>query len=140
MTIPSAARAALLAVATSLMAMTGSVPAQAASSHHGTLPYETGCAASRQLVQNGVRAVPGGTIRVYYSPVCGTNWVEYRGIAQMSAKQVTSSLGYTREVDYTSYAYSKQVYAPGTSKIYVNVFGPGWSAGADCAVSCGPWH
>lgn len=136
MTVATATRATALAVVASFVTLAGAPSAEAAAWHQGTLPYETGCAASRMLVPNGTKAVPGGSLRVYYSQACGTNWVEYSGIAQMTAKEVTSSLGYTREVDYTGYAYSKQVYAPGNSKIQAGAFGPGWDIRATCQSSC----
>lgn len=124
-------------VATALLALGTASPANAAYSHHTKDPYSTGCAASKWALSS--KAVPGGTVTVMVSNACGTNWIEYRGKAQYTSKNLTSynygSPGYP-ETDTTAWAYSMQVYAPGTTSVTATVHGAGWTAWARCASTC----
>lgn len=127
------AAAALLLAATSL-------PASAAESHNNTLPYESGCAANKFVLST--YNIKGGTISVVYSRTCGTNWVEWNGPAIETTKTLRKSgsagaMVYTTpETDYTSWAYSRQLNAPGNTQIeaFVNVGGTAvWVA---CSATC----
>lgn len=136
-------RVALACIAASLSSWMGP-SAHAAVSHQNTDPYSTGCA--RDGYAFAAKAVPGGTVRVFVSPRCGTNWFEYQGTSQAVAKGIRSSYGTARtEVDTGTWSYSMQVYAPGaTAKVTLWVQGgaPGapvsqtWRYSATCSATC----
>lgn len=116
--------------------------ASAASWHTNTLPYETGCGGNvyRLSSQN----MGGGTATIVYSRTCGTNWIEYYGPARETVKNMWTSYGNVQtwnEWDYTRWAYSRQVYAPGNSSIvgfiqFVNSSGYRETWEARCSSAC----
>lgn len=128
--------------ATALLALGTASPANAAGWHTNTDPYSTGCANSKNLLST--KAVSGGTARVYWSSVCGTNWVEYSGINQWVKKRTFSNDmnygGSTQwENDLGAWSYSMQVYAPGTTYMEATVIINGKTTKAVCGVSC-KWY
>jgi hypothetical protein len=123
-----------------VLGLVSASPASAAPGHQNTDPYSTGCANDGYAFAS--HAVSGGTLRVFVSPTCGTNWIEYSGVAQYTYKYVSSAYGGTnQERDYTSWAYSMQTYAPGASNgiaiYYSGADGVGWSA--TCSATC-TWY
>ncbi|WP_336794072.1 hypothetical protein [Gordonia malaquae] len=111
-------------------------PASASLGHQNTDPYSTGCSATSWTLSS--RGVPGGTVSVKVSNACGTNWVEYSGSTQWTKKNVAGPYGTPGlpEIDTRPWAYSMQVYAPGTSQVTAYVWGNGWSTRASCSTTC----
>lgn len=90
--------------------------AQAAPHHHNTLPYPTGCGANAVVISRHHFA--GGTASVVYSRNCGTNWIEWYGPAIETGKGISAGTNWALpEWDYTRWAYSRQVSAPGSTPI-----------------------
>jgi len=130
-------------------------PASALSGtqYDGTDPAATGCATGSIVIYSadaweGVYNTVEGTVEVRYSPSCGTNWVRvYNANASDGVthkwieRQAQGSLPYfsETETDYgTGWAYSMQVYAPGSTCISVGgsiVTGP-WVASSGTHLLC----
>ncbi len=110
--------------------------AQAAAHHHNTLPYDVGCGGNLFVLSR--HNIAGGTASLVYSRTCGTNWIEWYGPAVRTFKYISVNGNSTApEVDYTRWAYSRQVYAPGNTPTtaYISVNSQeGWVA--NCASSC----
>lgn len=133
----SATRVTIAMIGALFIAFLWANPASAAPSHHVTDPYRTGCTSGAFVI--GSRSVPGGTIRVFSSPRCGTNWVEYQGINQWTSKTTSSYSHGTPgipEMDVAPWSYSMQVYAPGTTSIGVQVKVQGKTFNAICNNGC----
>lgn len=119
--------------------------ASAAPWHTNTLPYETGCGGNVYRLSS--KNMGGGTATIVYSRTCGTNWIEYYGPARETVKNMWTSWGNAQtwnEWDYTGWAYSRQVYAPGNSRVvgfigFVNSSGRLETWEANCSSSC-TWH
>lgn len=123
--------AALLIFAGCTMMAGGSDPAGAAASHYGTDPYYSGCSGnsfeytSWPIVDMDTGANVS-TVRVRYSRTCGTNWIVVDGnpYGGDTLKTLTAdnAPGVLNEYDWgTGWSYSMQVYAPGSTCIYVAV-------------------
>ncbi|MCS6710772.1 CHAP domain-containing protein [Brachybacterium sp. EF45031] len=120
------------------LAVGGASASQAAASHYNTDPYATGCADSARVI--ATKTVSGGTATIKRSNVCGTNWIEYRGIAQTTYKRgYDSGTGkYTQmEIDKGGYAYSMQSFAPYPTKFtgVISINGTTW-AGSCTGETC----
>lgn len=99
--------------------------------YDGTNPATTGCANSSYAIwstpiktSNGQQV---GTLEVRYSTACGTNWVRMQNnspaplVSVKSIERRTSPRFWETESDYPSqgWTYSMQVYAPGSTCVYV---------------------
>ena len=104
--------------AAALLPLILSAPAEA-HPLDGTLPYgQTNCAASKRLIPNGRVWTRGGTISIYWSTTCSTNWVEWSGPSYTVTKEIHTNTAWPfAEIDYGPWSYSKQVYAPGTTAV-----------------------
>lgn len=70
------------------LVLTGATTASAAPSHRDTDPYNTGCANSKSLVSS--KNAMGGTLSIWQSNACGTNWTEWYGPKRMVAKYLST--------------------------------------------------
>ncbi|WP_435742560.1 hypothetical protein [Microbacterium sp. PMB16] len=98
------------------------LPASAAPGDYGTLPYGgTNCASSKQLLHTYY--IGGGAMRTYYSTGCQTNWVEWSGPNVCTWKRIKTADGnWTAwENDHAAWSYSRQVYAPGTTRVDIEI-------------------
>jgi hypothetical protein len=107
-------------------------PASAAGySYDGTDPAVTGCANNSKPIASGILKDPftganSGQWEVRYSYSCGTNWVRaysYNSSYKVRKYVQRTSDGYAvSDTDvYGGWTYSRQVYAPGSTCIIVNV-------------------
>lgn len=100
-------------------------PASAAPWHTGTLPYagypQTSCASSKVLLHTYY--IGGGAMRTYYSTACQTNWIEWSGPNVCTFKRIKADGGnWTAwEKDQATWSYSQQVYAPGTTRVDIEI-------------------
>ncbi|QHC61217.1 hypothetical protein [Rathayibacter sp. VKM Ac-2760] len=119
----------------------GATPANAAPAHQNTDPYNTGCAQSKSLVSSHNRM--GGTLSVWQSSACGTNWTEWYGPNMHVVKNLHTSSGTIvnggwtdPQYDTAPWSYSMQTYAPGTSAIAGTFVFDGNPVWFTCSTGC----
>lgn len=133
---------ALLIVLAGLMGSAPPAHALSGSGYNNTDPIATGCRTGAYPFSS--HAVLGGTASMWYSPRCGTNWIEFNGSARRTYKWMSQPVSTTPEYDPYSWAVSRQVYAPGTTTTVADILLSGgvndltyreaWSV--TCASSC----
>lgn len=118
------------------LVLSGSATATAAPGHQNTDPYNTGCANSKSLVSS--KNAMGGTMSVWQSNACGTNWTEWYGPKRMVAKYLwTVGGGHTTpQFDDAGWSYSMQTYAPGTAQITGTFVFDGNPITFNCGAGC----
>lgn len=137
--VRSRARAIVATVFAAALCLSAPQAATAATWHQNTDPYNTGCTSSKSQISS--RNVPGGTLTVWASSTCGTNWIEYYGSSQTVNKRVysdeTNGGGWTQwENDTAGWSYSMQAYAPGTTYIEAVAVVSGVTYRAVCGAGC----
>lgn len=135
-------RVASVLAATALAAglvFSGTMTASAAPGHQNTDPYNTGCASSKSLVSS--KNAMGGTLSVWQSTACGTNWTEWYGPSQMVAKYLGTigGGGTDPQFDNAGWSYSMQTYAPGTAQIQGTFVFDGNPISFKCGTGCTWW-
>lgn len=114
------------------LSLASSAPASAAGySYDGTDPAVTGCAGNSTPIFSGYLTDPftgatSGQWEVRYSYSCGTNWVRaysYNSSYIVKKYVQRTSDGYSVSDNdvYAGWTYSRQVYAPGSTCVNVNV-------------------
>ncbi|WP_344013565.1 hypothetical protein [Microbacterium natoriense] len=123
------------------LVLSGVIPASAAPGHQNTDPYNTGCAQSKRLVSS--KNAMGGTLSVWESTACGTNWTEWYGPRTKVAKYiwtVGAANGYTTaQFDTAGWSYSMQTYAPGTAVVQGTFVFDGNPITFRCGTGCQWW-
>ncbi|MGO4431719.1 DUF2690 domain-containing protein [Paenarthrobacter sp. RAF9] len=124
--------AVLAACFTIGLILANTAPASAAGySYDGTDPAVTGCATGSVPISSGYLKDPftgatSGQWEVRYSSSCGTNWVRaysYNSsyIVQKYVQRTSDGYSVSDNDVYAGWTYSRQIYAPGTTCVVVNV-------------------
>lgn len=129
----------VMALATGLV-LSGAMGASAAPGHQNTDPYNTGCARSKSLVSSK-NFGSWGTMSVWQSTACGTNWTEWYGSKQEVMKYIsTVGGGHTdAQMDNATWSYSMQTYAPGTTQVMGTFVFDGNPVTFRCGTGCRWW-
>jgi hypothetical protein len=117
--------AALAVLITPLAAVTVMTAGPASASCTGsclnnTDPYNTGCWDSNAYIVKQATTSYGSTLRLWYSPDCGTNWAQIYSATTAPTYLWTKLQNGTQTThyyftDYIGWAWSNQLYAPATN-------------------------